>query len=364
VPIHAAPYYVLIVKKKSITERENFLRAVEMRYPRWIPIKFEMFPAVWMKYAQKLIDIVKRHPLIFEDTGEGKKIWFDNNDPLFQYHTYYEDDWGCVWYNVRDGNLGQVVKHPIADWKDIGRLKVPDPAKQIDWAGLKEAAKEAKKRDLPVIGEPESFSQVGFFDRLQFLRGLENLLVDFITEPPELYRLIEIVLDYNLKYIKKYLEIGVDILWFHGDIGSQNGLMFSPDIFRKILKPAYKEMFTACRKAGVHVWYSSDGNLLEIVDDLAECGVSIHDPQVRPNGIDGISKAYRGKMCALVDVDEQMLPFCAPEEIEAQIKEIVDKVGSPEGGLMIYAIPSEDVPLENIEALCTGWEKHCFYGWG
>ncbi|KKL80682.1 hypothetical protein LCGC14_2002340, partial [marine sediment metagenome] len=90
---------------------------------------------------------------------------------------------------------------------------------------------------------------------------------------------------------------------------------------------------------------------------------SIHDPQVRPNTVDGIANAYSGKLCALVDIDEQMLPFCAPRDIEMQIKEIIEKAGSPEGGLMIYAIPSEDVPLENIEAMCTGWEKHCFYGW-
>ncbi len=351
------------MKHKTISERDNFLRAVEWRNPQWIPIKFEMFPAVWKKYGNELIEVVRRHPLIFDDSGEGEKIWFDDKDPLFKYRTYYEDDWGCVWYNLRDGNLGQVVKHPLADWNDLGRIKIPDPVKQINWDSLKAIADEAKKRDLPVIGEPESFAQVGFFDRLQFLRGLENLLVDFITEPPQLNRLIEIVLDYNMKYINKYLEIGVDVLWFHGDIGSQNGLMFSPAVFRKFLKPAYKKMFLTCRKAGVHVWYSSDGNLLEIVDDLVECGISIHDPQVRPNTVDGIANAYSGKLCALVDIDEQMLPFCVPRDIEMQIKEIIEKAGSPEGGLMIYAIPSEDVPLENIEAMCTGWEKHCFYGW-
>ena len=81
------------------------------------------------------------------------------------------------------------------------------------------------------------------------------------------------------------------------------------------------------------------------------------------NTIDGIAKAYKGKLCAMVDIDEQMLPFCSPDDIDRQIREIVEKVGSPEGGLIIYAIPSEDVPLENIEAICSGWEKYCFYNW-
>ena len=348
---------------EAITKRENFLKTIEFRKPEWIPIRFEMFPAVWKKHGKKLEELIRRHRLIFSDFEEGERLIFNNNDPLFTYHTYYEDDWGCVWYNVKEGNLGQVVEHPLADYKDINKLRIPDPLEQINWKQLRVKADEEKRKGLPVIGEPESFSQVGFFDRLQFLRGLENLLVDFINEPPEFATLIEIVLDYNLKYIKKYLEIGVDVMWFHGDIGTQKGLLFSPEVFRKYLKPAYTEMYRTCRDAGAHVWYSSDGNLLEIVDDLIECGVTLHDPQVRANSIDGIATAYRGKLCALVDVDEQMLPFCNPEDIHLQIKEIVDKVSSPKGGLMIYAIPSEDVPLENIEALCTGWEKYCFYEW-
>ena len=348
---------------EAMTKRENFLKTIEFRKPEWIPIRFEMFPAVWKKHGKKLEELIRRHRLIFSDFEEGERLIFNNNDPLFTYHTYYEDDWGCVWYNVKEGNLGQVVEHPLADYKDINKLRIPDPLEQINWKQLRVKADEEKRKGLPVIGEPESFSQVGFFDRLQFLRGLENLLVDFINEPPEFATLIEIVLDYNLKYIKKYLEIGVDVMWFHGDIGTQKGLLFSPAVFRKYLKPAYTEMYRTCRDAGAHVWYSSDGNLLEIVDDLIECGVTLHDPQVRANSIDGIATAYRGKLCALVDVDEQMLPFCNPEDIHLQIKEIVDKVSSPKGGLMIYAIPSEDVPLENIEAVCTGWEKYCFYEW-
>ncbi len=188
-------------------------------------------------------------------------------------------------------------------------------------------------------------------------------MMDFLDEPPQLNKLIEILLDYNMTYIGKWLEIGVDILWHHGDIGSQKGLVFAPEIFRKYLKPAYKQMFQTCRKKITHVWYSSDGNLLEIVDDLIECGVSVHDPQVRANTIDGIAKHYKGKLCALVDLDEQMLPFASVWEIEEQIKEIVEKVASPEGGLMIFAIPSQDVGLENIEAILAAWEEHCFYNW-
>lgn len=231
-------------------------------------------------------------PAYLHRFGRGRKDQVRQWDPLSTCHTYYEDDLGCVWHNVRDENL-------------------------------------------------------------------------------------------DLKYIRRDLELDVDIMWFHGDIKTQHGLMFSTAVFRKILKPAYTEMFQACRKSGVHVWYSFDGNLLEIVDDLIECGVFLYDPQVRANTIDRIARAYSGRICAVAgsvqwqdlcngrhqwktsmeDSDEQVLLFYSPGDIDRQIEEIDKKMGAFEGSLVISAIPSEDVPLENIESVCCGWEKHCQYNW-
>jgi len=154
------------------------------------------------------------------------------------------------------------------------------------------------------------------------------------------------------------LDIGVDQLCFHGDLGTRRGLLISPATSRKRLKLAYQEMFSTCREPGAHVWYSSDGCLLEIVDDLLECGVTLHDPQVRANTLEGVARAYKGRLCALVDLDEQTLPFCTPEEIREQVRVVVQRVGTPEGGLMIYAEPSHDAPLQNTEALCMAWEEY------
>jgi hypothetical protein len=350
------------VKEKTISERENYLRALDFKNPQWIPITIEFTSAVWARYGKELKDLTLRHPLI---SGNHQRGWeeFEETDPICIEGVTYKDDWGCVWYNAQGGILGRVTEHPLADWKAFDSFKAPDPLEQFNWAGLKEKIEQQRQKGLLTIAEPESFAQIGFFDRLNFLRGFENLMMDFLLEPPQLDKLIDVVFDYNMKYIQKWLEIGVDVVWHHGDIGSQKGLIFDPKIFRKYLKPRYKQLFQTCRNAGSHVWYSSDGNLLEIVDDLIECGVSLHDPQVRPNTIDGIKQHYKGKLCASVDIDEQMLPFCKPEEIEHQIKEIVEKLGSAEGGLMLYAIPSQDVPLKNIEAILNAWEQHCFFNW-
>jgi len=347
-------------KVKTISDGENFLRAVEFRNPEWIPIRFIIFPGIWERYGKDLRDLFLAHPLIGGELwrGYGQKI----TDPMFIEGATFTDYWGCVWHNAQAGIIGRVIKNPLADWKAFETFKAPDPAEEYNWDRLKQGIEELREKGLPVIGSMETFSQGGFFDRMIALRGYENLLMDFMDEPPQLSKMIDMLLDYNIKYIKKWIEIGPDILWHHGDIGSQHGLMISPETFRKYLKPAYKEMFLPCRKAGIHVWKSSDGNVLDVVDDFVECGISVHDPQVGANTIDDIASHYKGKLCACADLDRQMLPFCTPEDINQQIKEIVEKVSSPEGGLMINA-ELNDVPLENAEAIITAWEEHCFYNW-
>ncbi len=352
-----------------MTERENWLRTVEFRSPEWILCEVRFLPAVWHKYREKLEELVLRHPLIYFSTSGDpyyrrsgdwrRRVNFDEFPLGYREGEYFWDSWSCLWHNLQGGMVGQVVGHPLVDWKALDTYKMPDPLLQgeyekREWEKIKKDAEECRRKGLLVKGFGEEL-----FTRLYYLRGFENLMIDFAIDAPQLPRLIEMLLDYEMRLVDKWLEIGVDVINFHTDIGAQNSLMISPVKFRKYIKPMFKKIFTKCREAGVHVYLSSDGCLLEIVDDLIECGVSVHDPQIRANTLDGIARAYKGKMCAFVDLDRQMFPFCKPEDIRRQVKEVVDKLALPEGGLMVWGVTGGDVPLENIEAVCEAMEKYC-----
>lgn len=339
-----------------LSPRENELRTIEFGFPEWIPVDFDLMRSVIHAHGTRLVEMMTRHPLLFPPARIAAVTAAVARATPFR-ERRFTDAWGCEWLEIQDGILGQVVGHPLADWSGLAQLRVPDPAAQWDWDAIRRRCREQRERGELVNGYM-SVVEGSFFDRLQFLRGLDNLLVDFMERPPELDRLIEQVLDYNRRLVRLWLEAGVDVLHFHGDIAMQNSLMMSPATFRAVLKPGYRELFQTCRRAGVHVKYSCDGCLLEIVDDLIECGVSYHDPQVRACGIDGIAKAYRGRLCAMVDIDEQMLPFATPAEVEEQVREVIATIGLPRGGLMLYICPSADVPLANIEAVCTAWERY------
>lgn len=73
-------------------------------------------------------------------------------------------------------------------------------------------------------------------------------MIDFAEENPNLYRLIEIIEDYWLKVIKKWIETGVDTIGFGDDLGLQNSLPISPSAWRKYIKPSFKSFLLSARR--------------------------------------------------------------------------------------------------------------------
>ena len=340
-------------------ERENWLRAVEFRRPEWIPCSVNLSPHTWNVYREDLERLVLAHPRVFSRFEAGD-VEFDDMPNAYREGEYYRDSWGCLWYNISGGLEGQVVEHPLEDWGALADYRAPDPILEAergarDWDQIERDIAEQKRDGLLTRGQGERL-----FDRLYFLRGFQNLMLDIALEPPELSQLIQLLQDYECRLVARWLKIGVDVMGFHTDIGTQNSLMISPQSFRKYIKPLYTEVFRPCRAAGTHVFLSSDGRLLDIVDDLVECGVSVHDPQLRANTLDGIARVYKGKLCAQVDLDRQSFPFLGPAELRRQVRDVVRALGDPQGGLMVLAsISAADVPLSNIEALCEAMEDYC-----
>lgn len=345
-----------------MSHRENWLRAIEFRGPEWIPCGVNFAPITWKTYGKRLEDVVLAHPRLFPGHQAGSACFFEEMPVVYREGETFRDNWGCVWRNIQEGLEGMVVEHPLEDWDALETYRPPDVLTKTergdrDWEAERKGIEAARSAGHLTGGGGERL-----FDRLYFLRGFDNLMMDFATEDPHLPKLIDMLTEYELSLVGKWLEIGVDFVGFHTDIGTQNALMVSPEQFRQYVKPMFRTLFETCRRAGSHVALSSDGHLLEIVDDLLECGVSMHDPQLRANTLKGIVRHYKGRMCVTVDLDRQSFPFDSPSKLRDQIARVVDAMYDPRGGLMLGAgIWGADVPLANIEAICAAVEEFC---WG
>ena len=334
---------------------DNFLRAAEFRNPKWIPATVSIMPATWKKYREEVERIVLDHPKIFPDYKKGSKD-FDKIDAETYRRGRHVDAWGCVWENICEGLDGAVVEGPLEDWDALDSYRPPDPLAQTDWEAAAENIRRAIQEGRLATGGLEH----GFmYMRLYYLRGFENFMMDVALGDPRLERLIGMVLDHNMKRIKKWLELGVEMMNFGDDLGTQKGLPMSPLHFRKYLKPCYSEMFGTCKEEGVLVYLHTDGHILDIIPDLVEAGVDILNPQVRPNTLEGLKEKAKGKVCINLDLDRQLFPFATPSRIRDHIREAIEVLGDDRGGLMIHAECEPDVPLENISAICDALEEWC-----
>ncbi len=364
-----------------MTQRENYLRAVEFRRPEWIPGIIYPQPAAWQQYRDDLMAVARRHPttIIIKEQRDGLKprtggvqpgsVDYDDTGPAYRkvYGSYregdeYQDNWGCVWRNISSGLLGQVVTHPLADWQALDNYQPPDPLTQTQY-GQRDCWEEAaavirQAKQLHEVAIAPAYPDDSLFERLQYLRGFENLMIDLLTAPPQLSGLIDMVVDYNVTLARKWTQIGADVVLFGDDLGTQTAAMMSPSTFRQWLKPAYTQMFQTCRRGGAHVHFHCDGNILELADDLIDTGLSMINAMSTTNTIDGLAETMKGRVCLDLGLDRQhVFPKGSPTEIREHVKEAVTKLGSPAGGLMMRAEVNADIPLENIEAMADAMEE-------
>ncbi len=306
-------------------------KAMAFEGPDFIPVSVGFLPATWMKYRDDLDALVARHPVLFGgDQPEDRDydaIW----SPTYG-EGRHVDFWGCVWENVAHGAEAIVTKHPVPTREDVRNLEMPAPGG----------------------GMPHGFMWL----RLADLRGFEELMIDFAEEPPELQMLIDTVLGYNVGELAPRLENPQSVMYFGDDLGMQDRLAISHEKWVKYLKPCYAKLYGMARDAGSKVYMHTDGHTIPVIMDLVECGVNVINLQIRANGLQRTAEICKGKVCVDLDLDRQLFPFCSPDDIDGHIREAVETLGSPEGGLYLSASCGPDVPLETIEAICVAMAKY------
>ncbi len=339
---------------------ENTLRAVRFDRPEHIPVVFWINPACWHHYPQHALqELISGHPLLFPSPQPCPALapWERAGKP-------YVDSWGCTWETTDDGITGSVVRHPLADWDALEDFTSPDPDRAngmapIDWRVMEEKIADIRRGGKLPVG---SLEHGHAFLRLSYLRGYERLLYDMADGDPRLGRLIEMVETFSLGIVQRYVDLGVAMMRYPEDLGMQRGPMLAPGHFRKYVKSVYERLMAPARAAGCLVHMHSDGDIRDLVDDVVVSGVDALNLQDLVNGIDWIAARLKGRVCIDLDIDRQSVTrFGSPAQIDALIRAEVQKLGSPEGGLMMIYGLYPGVPLENVTALMDALERYATF---
>ncbi len=348
------------------TVTQNTLRAIRFERPDCIPMVFWINPACWHHYRPEvLFQLMADHPVLFPDFLPAQTA-ITEPAPWERADRPYTDAWGCVWQTADDGITGTVTQHPLADWDGLAGLLPPDSAHtngmtEIDWSAERRQALDARRAGKHCSA---SLEHGHTFQRLSYLRGYENLLLDMADGEVRLKELINVVEAFNLGLVRRYLNLSVAMLCYPEDLGMQKGPMLSPSLFRKYIRPVYERLTAPAREANCLVHMHSDGDIRDFVEDILASGVDALNLQDLVNDVDWIAAHLKGRVCIDLDIDRQQItPFAPPRQIDALIRKEVEALGSPEGGLMMIYGLYPGVPLENVKAVMDAMERYAgFYG--
>lgn len=346
-------------------KKDNYLRTVHFDTPDYIPMTFHINDACWHHYdQQQLFDLMEAHPFLFPDFKRPEGKYTPNYLKVARKDEPFTDDFGCVWETSDDGITGTVTGHPLSDWDKLDDFKAPDPEicmgiGPVDWKKEKQRIKDIQAKGGCAIG---ALRHGHTFLQLSDIRGYQNLLFDMMDEDDRLYKLIDIVEEFNSAIVDKYIELGADQISYPEDLGMQIGPMLSPDCFEKFIFPSYKRLMAKAQSTGKIVHMHSDGDIRTLVDYLTHGGVQIINLQDQVNGIDWIKDRFYEKVCIELDIDRQFVTVDGtPEQIDEYIKYVVETLGTKQGGLMLIYGLYPGVPLENAAALMDAMEKYAFY---
>jgi uroporphyrinogen decarboxylase len=260
------------------------------------------------------------------------------------------DEWGAAWENIGVCTLGQVKRPPLRKWSDQDNLHIPDIGEPRRWEGLEEARERAGGRFLLANG-------ISIYERVHFIRGLENTWMDIYDAPDRLGQLVDILVEMNLYAIERYAEAGADGYIFCDDWGLQNSLMIDPDTWRAIWKPRYARIYHAAHEAGLLTFLHSCGYIVDILDDLIEIGLDvIHMDQQQNMGLALLGERFGGRITFFSPVDIQnTMVHGTLDEIRAYCRDMVRLLGRREGGFIPrwYSDPAgAGHRQEAIDAMC------------
>ena len=134
----------------------------------------------------------------------------------------YVDEWGSEWEVLEPGVVGEVRAPALADWSELDSYALPyELLNGLDVSPSVEFYEGTS-------GFVVAHSTVQPFQRLLFLRGFENLMLDFDYKSPELFRLLEMIHEYNVQELDRLAPVAADAIIFKDDWGSETSLLISP----------------------------------------------------------------------------------------------------------------------------------------
>ena len=334
----------------QLTSRDLVKKTLEFARPERIPRQLWFLPWAEKNYSSQLRAIQKKFPddIVTAPRMIGNRDLTDS--PQRYQKGVYIDEWGCRFENVQSGTIGIVNKPLLENWQDLEKLKTPDEYLKLNREEINRFCHAEKRFVL-------AGTWIRPFERLQFIRTTMNLLLDLAEQPPELFELIRRMHQFYIKEAEAWARTDVDALTLMDDWGTQKGMIVSPELWRKLFKPLYKDYLEIARHYKKYVFFHSDGCIVDIIPELIEVGVHALNSQLFCMGVKSLGEKFRGKITFWGEIDRQhILAFGCRDDVCRAVKEVHTHLYS-DGGVIAQCEFGPGAKPENIEAVFQTWSE-------
>ena len=289
-------------------------------------------------------------------------------------HADYIDDWGSGAVEIEPGVWFPGV-HPLAQAETLQAIEAypwPDMDNPGRVAHVREAADALAREDrYAILATPWLLFPL---ERAFAMQGMDRFLRNLALHPDFAQALLEKIAELCKILMGHFLDaLGdhVDLIKIGDDLGMQESLLMSPRMYRRLVKPIHADYIAFIEEhTRAKVFFHTDGDVFDLLDDLVEIGVDVINPVQTSAGrmanLPDLKKRYGANLCFCGAIDTQrILPFGTPQEVRQEVRRVIEILG-PGGGYMVGAVHTimEDVPPENILAMVDAVEEFGYYPLG
>ena len=285
---------------------------------------------------------------IFLKKTPGNKIRQEKDD-------IFSDIWGIRYKRL--GELVNVIDHPFAKvttTQEIENYRWPIIDELFTNKGLKEEAERLfNHTDYALVARNPLPS--GFLEHACSMMGMSEFMLAMISEPEVAKSLINKLLELFKNIYTIFLDaVGpyVQMVEISDDLGSQNNLMISPEMYREFIKPAEQELYALIHEKAPNaaLFHHTDGAVFDLIPDLIEVGVNVLNPvQTSSRGMDANRlKNTFGDKITFHGAIENLIKSKSSEEIAAEVKSRIDTLGKNGGYIIAPCNHVMDVRPENL----------------
>jgi uroporphyrinogen decarboxylase len=276
-------------------------------------------------------------------------------------HAPFIDDWGGGQKEI-EPDVWYPGIHPMANTTTIEEIeKYPWP-EMDDPTRVAHVRAEARKLredgEYAIIGTPWLLFP---FERAHALQGLDTFLMSMRLYPDFAKALlwkIEVLCKQLMGHFLDEIGDDIDIIKIGDDLGTQNNLLISPQMYRAYLKPVHADFIAFIReRTRAKVFFHTDGDVFDLIPDFIEIGVDILNPIQTSAGkmanLAALKRNYGDKLtfCGAVDA-QQILPYGTTQQVRDEVRRVIE-ILAPGGGYMLASVHTimTEVPPENILAM-------------